>query len=171
MIIKAQRLIIRPLETEDAKALFDYRSDAQVNKFQSWIPESLQEVEEFLGRIPKQFNQTGTWFQLALVKLDDRQLIGDLGIHFISDTEVELGCTLNASFQGKGFAFEAMQSVIELLKNDFGKSRFKASLDPGNLPSIKLMEKLGFEKEGFYPKQFQMRGEWVDDLVYVLEVR
>jgi RimJ/RimL family protein N-acetyltransferase len=63
-----------------------------------------------------------------------------------------------------------MQSVIELLKIAFGQSHFKASLDPRNIPSIKLMEKLGFKKEGLYPKRFQMHGEWVDDLVYVLKV-
>lgn len=169
MILQTQRLILRPLETADADALFNYRSDSAANKFQSWIPENLGEVESFITRNPKQFNQTGSWFQLGIFTREDKPLIGDLGIHFKSDVEIELGCTISSEQQGKGYAFEAMQSVIELLKKDFGKRRFVASLDPRNTPSIKLMEKLGFEKEGFYPKRFQIRGEWVDDLIYVLD--
>ncbi len=57
MHLETERLLIRDLTLDDKQAVFNYRSDAEANKFQSWIPETLEDVEQFIERNNKEFNQ------------------------------------------------------------------------------------------------------------------
>jgi len=41
MLIETSRLIIKPISIEDKNAVFEYRSDAETNKYQGWIPKLL----------------------------------------------------------------------------------------------------------------------------------
>jgi len=115
-------------------------------------------------------NNPGTWFQFVIIIKDDNRLIGDIGVHFhASDTsQVEMGCTLNQEYHGKGFAFEALQSIINYLFDDLGKRRIIASIDSRNQASIRLIERLGFQKKAHVTENSILKSEWVDDLVYAL---
>jgi len=47
--------------------------------------------------------------------MKDGQLIGDIGVRFLDDSQVELGYTLSPEYQGKGYAAEAVNAVIDYL--------------------------------------------------------
>jgi len=106
----------------------------------------------------------------VILKKDDNELIGDIGVHFLASDEfsVELGCTLNQNYHGKGYATEALKSVVNYLFDDLGKRRIIASIDSRNHSSIRLIERLGFHKKGLVKENSELNGEWVDDLVYAL---
>ncbi|WP_294241641.1 GNAT family protein [uncultured Chryseobacterium sp.] len=170
MQVYTERLLLRDMTIEDAPAIFDYRSDAEANTFQSWIPTSLKEVENFILRNHKEFNQRESWYQILITDKETKAVIGDIGIHFFGNenTQAELGITLNKDFQGKGFAAEALKGIISLLFTDFRKHRIMASVDPDNLNSIKLMERVGFRKEGHFVKSLFWKNRWVDDIIYAI---
>lgn len=170
MNISTERLLLRPIQIEDKKAIFDYRSDAEANKYQGWIPWTIGEVEDFIGTISDKINTPETWFQFVLLEKTSEKLIGDLGLHFIGseNRQVEIGFTLNKSFRGKGYAREAVSSVVDYLFYTLEKHRIIASIDPKNIPSIKLVEKLGFRREAHFRESIFLRGKWVDDLIYAL---
>lgn len=166
------RLFLKPMCIADAKAVFGYRSDAENNKFQGWIPECLEDVQNFIGhRISPEINQPGTWFQMVIVRKDSGKLIGDLGLHFQEQQplHVELGITLCKYQQRQGFAAEALNEIIRYLFLNLGKQKITASIDPRNQPSIKLFERLGFVHETLNEKSLFLNGEWVDDLVMSLQ--
>ncbi len=77
--------------------MFSYRSDVETNKFQGWIPESLEEVNRFIEKNPTAFNTSETWFQLVVIQNKTNTIIGDIGIHFIDGQQCELGCTLSSA--------------------------------------------------------------------------
>src|SRR5690606_7851525 len=118
----------------DKDALFAYRSDAETNKYQGWIPKGREEVEAFIGRIPHQINRPETWFQLAIVEKETQQLIGDVGIHFMdkANLQAEVGCTIDKRYQNKGYATEALVRVLDYLFGELQKHRVTASIDPEN---------------------------------------
>ena len=105
MQLYTERLVLRDITIDDKQNIFDYRSDAEANKFQGWIPETLEEVESFIQRNTKEFNQPESWYQLLITDKETKAVIGDIGVHFIGDenVQVELGITLNISFQVKGY--------------------------------------------------------------------
>ena len=172
MILETARTLLRSIEAADNQQVFDYRSDAEANKFQGWVPSSLEEVNAFIAKNPKEFNQSGTWFQLVIIEKLNHEIIGDIGVHFIdngSDNfQCELGCTLNKKRYGKGFATETMRATIDYLFNELDKHRIIASVDPQNTSSIKLIERLGFRKEAHFIESLLIDGKWVDDIVYGL---
>ncbi len=170
MHLETERLLIRDITLDDKQAVFNYRSDAEANKFQSWIPETLEDVEHFIDRNNKEFNQPESWYQVLITEKDTKTVIGDIGIHFFGaeNLQTELGITLNKDFQGRGYASEALKGVINFLFSDLKKHRIMTSVDPENIDSIKLMERVGFRKEGHFVKSLFWKNNWTDDVIYAL---
>ena len=166
--IKTNRLHLRPIGIDDIDAVFKYRSDSVTNKYQGWIPKTKAEVKEFIGKVSPAINIPGTWFQFIILHNESNTVIGDIGIHFSDNdnNEAEIGFTLDKSFQGKGYATEALKQVISFLFNDLNKDKIIASIDPRNIKSINLVEKTGFKKEALFEKSLLIDGELVDDLIY-----
>jgi RimJ/RimL family protein N-acetyltransferase len=90
--------------------MFRYRSVSDTNRYLNLIPESVEDVSDFISRTSKEINIPGTWFQFAIVEQNTGSLIGDVGIHFLflenglENKQVEIGYTLDKSFRGKGYA-------------------------------------------------------------------
>jgi RimJ/RimL family protein N-acetyltransferase len=170
MKLETTRLILRPINIGDTNELFEYRSDAEVNKYQGWIPKTVEDVETFIGKISAQMNEPETWFQFVVIEKESQKIVGDLGIHFfdIENNQVEIGCTLNKDFQHKGYATESVKRVIDFLFNDLNKHRIITSIDPDNKNSIRLVERIGFRKEAHFIESLLIDGKWVDDLIFAL---
>jgi RimJ/RimL family protein N-acetyltransferase len=167
--IATDRLLLRKLEINDRDDFFTYRSLPEVYEYQSFMPKDLAEVDDFIRNNQSNPNMPNTWFQLALIKRDGDVLIGDIGIHFLEDNaQVEIGYTLAPSYQGKGYASEALKAVINYLFFDLKKHRISASVDPNNIKSIRLLEKLGMRKEAHFIKSYRMGDVWLDDCVYAM---
>ena len=166
--LKTERLILRPVVEQDAKAIFNYRSDSITNKYQGWIPESIEDVHGFFKKISSEINIDDTWFQFVIINIEKSDVIGDLGIHFLEDEQAEIGCTLAKQEHGKGYATEALKSAMDFLFNELNKHRIIGSIDPQNIKSIGLVERLGFRKEAHFKESILINGEWVDDLVYAI---
>lgn len=166
--LKSDRLVLKPVRTEDAKGIFAYRSDAITNKYQGWIPKTIQDVDDFLNKVSTEINTPDTWFQFSIRSNENPEIIGDLGIHFIGTEQAEIGCTLARKEHGKGYATEALRLAIGYLFNDLDKHRIIGSIDPENTGSIRLLERLGFRKEAHFKESLLINGEWVDDIVYGL---
>lgn len=171
MQIITKRLLLRPIHRKDANAVFAYRSDKLINQFQGWIPETSEDMIDFIqNKVCAMINRPGTWFQLVIINQENGAIVGDIGIHFIDEEskQAELGCTIDKKYHGQGYATEAMSAVINLLFNELNKHRISASIDPRNKASIKLVERLGFRLEAHFRESLLINGVWVDDLVYAL---
>ncbi|WP_343687170.1 GNAT family protein [Chryseobacterium gleum] len=170
MQLYTERLLLRDITIDDKHDIFDYRSDAEANKFQSWIPETTEDVESFIQRNSIEFNQPESWYQLLITDKETKTVIGDIGVHFFGheNVQTELGITLNTAFQGKGYASEALKGIIGFLFNDLHKHRITASVDPDNTASIQLLERIGLRKEGHFVKSLFWKNNWVDDVIYAV---
>lgn len=168
MQLDTQRLFLRPVEANDQHAIFAYRSDAEANKYQGWIPKTLKDVEIFFSKLSPEFNVPDTWFQMAVIIKNNNEIIGDIGIHFFEKEQVEIGYTIAKKHQGLGFASEAAKAVIDYLFSKLKKHRITASIDPENMASVALLEKLGFRKEAHFKESLYLNKHWVDDVIYAL---
>jgi len=169
MELETTRLRLDALQPEDAPALFRYRSDPEVARYQGWRPETLADADRFIGK-QSAAPAPGTWFQRA-IRLRDDTLIGDLGFCLSADGLAEFGVTVAPSQQGYGFAHEAVHALLGELFGRLDVHRVHASVDPRNLASMALMRSLGLRQEAHFRESFRHRGEWVDDVVFAMLAR
>jgi RimJ/RimL family protein N-acetyltransferase len=167
-IIKTERLFIRLLEMKDKEDFFKYRSMPEIYQYQSWRPKSISEIEKFISNnVNVGLDVENAWLQLA-VCLNEGQMIGDIGIHILDDCQLEIGYTLSPEHQGNGYALEAVKAVINYAFSELKKHRITASVDPDNIKSIKLLERIGFRKEAHFIKSFHMDDYWYDDCIFAM---
>jgi RimJ/RimL family protein N-acetyltransferase len=169
MELATARLRLDALRPDDARALFGYRADPAVNRYQGWRPESLDEVSRFIERQRSvAFDTPGSWYQFALRPHDGGELVGDLGLHFVDGANVELGITLAPVHQGRGLAGEALHAALALVFDQLRRHRVIASVDPRNLACIRLLERAGLRKEAHFRESWRDGDRWVDDAVYAM---
>lgn len=112
----------------------------------------------------------GEWFQFAITLCESGTLIGDCGLHTLAEDPrlAELGYTLAKEYQGQGFAQEAVSAILTYAFRNLALHRIAAIVDTRNGGSIKLLERLGFRREGLTRAAFWNKGEWVDEYLYAM---
>lgn len=165
------RLVLRKLNLADCEALFRYRTDPEISRYQNWKPLTIEDARQFVETIASVEPDTpGSWFQLAITLRETGEVIGDCGLHFPAEEtrQAEIGITLALAYQGKGYASEALAAVLDYLFISLGKHRVVASVDPGNLASVALLERLGMRKEAHFRESLWFKGAWADDVIYAI---
>ncbi len=153
---RCQRLQFRPLRPADLPAFFAYRSDPVVARYQGWEPMDEPAARAFLVDAAG-FSRfvPGSWRQLAIARIDDDGLIGDLGVHLSADaSEAEFGLSLAREHQGAGLGTEAIAGVIAWLFEATPVQRILADADVRNLPCVHALQRAGMtqvgQREGIY---------------------
>lgn len=165
------RLVLRRLVLADADALAAYRSLPEVARYQSWRPATSQEVRALIGQLDALAPLTpGQWFQIGISRRDSNALLGDCAIHASAQEprQVELGITLAPAAQGQGFAREALGGLLEYLFTQTPTHRVYCSVDPRNLPCLKLLAGVGMRQEAHLRQSLWLHGEWVDDMIFAV---
>ena len=80
-----------------------------------------------------------------------------------------LGYSLDGRLQGQGLMHEALLAVIDhAFSSALGLHRIQAAVRPENLRSLRLLERLGFEREGLAPAYLFIDGAWRDHLMLAI---
>jgi len=166
--IRTSRLLMRPMTPGDAAVFAAYRDDPETARYQDWdLPYSVDDALRMIGRQDADgWPVPGEWIQLAIEH--GGSLVGDVAVRVAEDgASAQIGYTLSPTSRGQGFATEAVSAVLERLRGT-GISTYRASVDPANAGSIRLLDRLGFSYLGRTERSALVRGEWVDDDHYEL---
>lgn len=169
---ETQRLILRPFEDRDIIPFSTYRSDPEVARYQGWeAPYSIQQAEQFVAaEKTRQRAQPGQWVQVAMELKATGEMIGDCAFYCLENDprQAEIGFTLARSFQGQGYATEAITCLLDYLFGDLGLHRVRANCDPENAASARLLERVGMRHEGRFIESLWFKGGWVGEDWYAL---
>lgn len=169
MDIFTARLQLGDLRRQDAPALFAYRADPAVARWQGWRPASSADAVRFIeAQQGLAVDTVGTWWQRAIRLRDTGELIGDLGLHFIDDATVEVGISLAPAHQRRGYAREVLEVMLDFVFGGLRKHRIVASVDPRNLACARLLEGLGMRREGHFRESVRSGDGWADDLLFAM---
>lgn len=142
----------------------------EVSRLQSWSTFELSDAESLIaGQALLEIDTPGSWFQLAIVERSTNLLVGDCGLHFSADAmrQVELGITLDPVYQGRGFAAEALHSVVTQLFTHMDKQSVIAIIDAHNQPAKSLFERLRFRQHSI--ERVWFKGRWGQERTFAIE--
>jgi [ribosomal protein S5]-alanine N-acetyltransferase len=167
------RLLLRPIQPDDAPLLWPDIADAQVARYMAWTPHSTPaQTEAFVAyEMERQTAGKGcTWVILQEGAFRGIvSLIGMQGTHrALTYDRAELAYWLGTAHQRKGLATEAVGQVIQFAFCEIGLHKLHVSHFGPNLPSRKLICRLGFRHVGVQRKEFQKDAVWYDHHLYEL---
>jgi RimJ/RimL family protein N-acetyltransferase len=118
----------------------------------------------------RELTEEGHWLMLAAYWPEARGVVGDVILKWTSEQhrQGEIGYVFKPEFQGKGLTREAAEAVLRLGFEELGLYRIVADCDARNVPSWRLMERLGTRREAHYREFKNFDGEWCDLFVYAL---
>ena len=108
----------------------------------------------------------------VFLKEDPNRIIGTVSLYdlAIPAGRGEVGYKFSSQYHHQGYAAEAMEKLIDIAFTELGIHRLCARVMEENTPSIRLLEGLGFQKEGICREYMCLRGQWTDHLQYSLLV-
>lgn len=140
---ETDRLVLRPLDDGDAEAVRAITDDPAITDAIDFLPSpfSLDDARAVV-RGKAGDRMYGAWHRAS------GALIGVVGTHRASKTEIEIGYWIATPFQGDGYASEAVGRVITVLRELHPKHTIFAECRSQNRASWRVLEKLGFFPTG-----------------------
>lgn len=193
MVLDTARLRLRPVGPGDVAALYAVFSDPVVMRYWSTPPWTDVAQAEAMVREEAAGAVEGTSVRLAVLLRaatdgaatgepggrdgavvgdgrPDPALIGTVSVFQLDrgSRRAELGYALRRSAWGHGYAREAVAAVIGHTFGTLGLNRLEADIDPRNEASARLLERLGFRREGLLRQRWIVAGEISDSAWYGL---
>ena len=167
-MIKTKRLILRPMDINDLNDIYEYSKSPTISQYMySRRTEDINQIKNYiLNSVHQDDNGNKDIHSLSIVY--NEKVIGEIALLFFEEG-IELFWIISESYQQQGFAYEAAVAYIEYIKNNFDISKISAHCDTRNVPSKKLMDKLGFnylgEGERIYPDDREPSMEYSYELI------
>ena len=141
--------------------------DAEVMRFSDGI-QTREWVQNWLRTCLERYYQTWGFGPYAVVEQRSRNVIGYCGLFYFPNLdgqpEIEIGYRLARSAWGQGYATEAALSIRDFAFTTLGIKRLIAMIDPSNIASIRVAEKIGMK----YEKEVLLAGYTHPDHIYVV---
>lgn len=139
MLIATKRLLIRSFEFGDWPVLRKISMEFQASKYRYFDHEISTDIEK-IQSIARYCASTGLWFSVLL----QGEMIGYVCFSG-SPHSLDLGYGFHSSAHGKGYACESISALLNMMEAA-GVERFTAGTALENVPSMRLLERLGFRK-------------------------
>jgi ribosomal-protein-alanine N-acetyltransferase len=155
------RVVIRPPTAADQdEFIASMRASRKVHRPWLYMPETPEAYVASLTRV-----QDPRAAPFLACRTEDGAIVGFLNVSEIvrgGFKNAFLGYGGVAAFAGQGYMTEAMRLVLREAFTRLGLHRLEANIQPGNVRSIALAKRCGFELEGFSPRYLKVGGRWRD---------
>lgn len=170
VILATPRLTLRPLRKEDAQTLFAIWSDEVAMRYFSFLAMTCPSQAE--DRVARKLLTSANGEELICV-LESRatgEVLGECAL-FHADHQcrrAEIGFALQRRHWGSGYMYEAASALVEHAFGTLELRRIEADIDPRNVASARLLERLGFVREGLLRERWMVGDEVSDSALYGL---
>jgi RimJ/RimL family protein N-acetyltransferase len=149
-VLLAAGVVLRPLEIDDAEALFAAHGDAESHHY--WSGPAHKSVAETARYIADTLALPGA--RVWAITETGGEALGRIGLFAPRDGVGEIGVIMRPEATGRGLASKALQLVEDYAFGALSLHRLAADIDPDNSASISLFLRAGFQREGL------LRGNW-----------
>lgn len=168
---ESDRLYLKILKPNYGRDVLEYyrRNHSFLNE---WEPKRTKDFYT-LSYQKRQLNNEYSMFKdnklvrFWIVKKEDNKIIGNVcysNIIMGNFKSCFLGYKLDKDEINKGYMSEAVKKTAQIMFEDFDLHRIEVNVVPRNIRSLKVMEKLEFEQEGFSKRYLEINGVWEDHI-------
>jgi [ribosomal protein S5]-alanine N-acetyltransferase len=165
--VEGANLRLRALVPSDAPAVLSLYADKEANRF-GYSPkmDGLADAERLIADIDD-LARKRTLFHWGVARRSDDLVLGHATLFKIERAHhrAEVGYSIHREHWGHGLGAEAVRLLIGFAFESFGLRRLEADIDPRNVASLRLVEKLGFQREGYMRERWDLGGEIQDAIV------
>jgi ribosomal-protein-alanine N-acetyltransferase len=153
--IETNRLLLQRLRYEDAEEIFySYASKPETTRYLSWkMHTSIEDTRAFVRYAMESWN-LGLDYTFSIREKVTGKFAGSFGV-IHEDGKIQFGYVLSPTFWGKGYATEACQAVMAILKTFPSLFRVGTFVDTDNVASIRVLLKSGLKEEARLRKWFR----------------
>lgn len=169
-VFESERLTFRSFNAFDTQKLYEIRSNEEVLKYMDTEGHHLlNDAVAMIDAIHHSF-VAHNGINWVIEQKETHQMIGYIGFWRIMKEHVraEIGYALSPEFWGKGFMTEAIQKIVDFGFTTFKLHSIEANINPLNLRSEKVLQKMGFKKEAHFKENFYFNGSFFDSIIYSL---
>ncbi|HZN07679.1 MAG TPA: GNAT family protein [Pyrinomonadaceae bacterium] len=169
-VIKTSRLVLRWTSEDDIDSIYEIFSDPQVMRYWSVTPLMNREAAAQMQREIAEGNLKDSAWKWGLALNDSNKLIGTCTLFNLnlSNGRAEIGYAMGRPYWGNGYMNEALKALVKHAFDVVQLRRLEADVDPRNTASIRTLERLGFQREGYLRERWHVGGEIQDALFYGL---
>lgn len=156
LILETERLLLRPMQVEDAEALFEMDSNPNVHLYLGNEPlTNIQECYGYIKSIQNQYLQNGIG-RFVIVLKETNEVIGWAGLKFITEEEnghnnfYDIGYRLQEKQWRKGYALEAAKAWLDYAFTEMKIPTINASAHVDNIGSNTILQKIGLQQKNEY---------------------
>ncbi len=161
-VLESDRLLLRPFGYDDIEPYLTFFTDREVQRYLGsvLIPKDREDAKRWIDNLNGRCLKSKLVFTWCIEWKRSGEIIGrcDLG-GFVRKSMAEVSYYLSRGMWNQGIMTEAMQLVLDFGFRDLHLHRIQACVLPDNVASLRLLEKLGFQREGLlrqydYGKEF-----------------
>lgn len=174
-VVRGEGVWLRPPQGSDYEewAALRARSRAFLKPWEPTWPEDDLTRAAFRRRLRRydEERRLGTAHSFFLFLNDTQELAGGITISNIRRSVAQTGTVgywMGESYHGKGHMTAAVRALIPYAFGTLRLRRLEAACLPTNGPSIHLLEKVGFSREGYAREYLCIDGVWQDHLLFAL---
>jgi ribosomal-protein-alanine N-acetyltransferase len=166
--LETERFVLRKLTQNDSIDIFQCFSLDEVTKFydvESFT--NIKQAEELIQRWNERF-ETGQAIRWGITLKSENKVIGTCGFHgwMKNHYKAVIGYELTPEYWHQGIMTEVVEKVIEYGFNTLCLNRIEAFVEPENVGSRKVLEKIGFREEGLLKGNYYWKNRFVDNFIY-----
>jgi RimJ/RimL family protein N-acetyltransferase len=149
-MLSSPRVRLQPIGPRQARAMLAGTPEPDLAWEDGFPLASVRGALERIVAADAAGHSLGPFFAYAIVRRGDGLVVGDAGFHGPPDEdgEVEIGYALVPAARGAGLASEAIALLVDWAFEQRGVHAVTARVDPGNAPSRRVLERLGFSPDG-----------------------
>lgn len=167
--LAAGSLLLRDFEAGDTDGVLAIVGDDRVTYWLSFASRDRDEAQAMLdGILERQVETPRSEYYLAVTESSSPEVLGFVRLGLMGVKAADLGYALRPESQGRGIARAAVSRMIEFGFGDLGLHRLTANIGPQNAASMRLVESLGFQREGTIRDHVHTNGAWRDSVSYSL---
>lgn len=163
--LETERLLLRKLKVEDTEAIFEWFSNPDLTQLNTWsYHKSIEDTRKFIAFMTDRYKKGELPQNWGIVPKESKRVIGFCGFtdYSIINSFASVGYVVAENYQNLGIATEAMKEVLRFAFMNLGCNRVEADCFPENVPSKKVLKKLGMSYEGLLRKKLFVKGNFHD---------